>query len=88
MFALCDAFTDCLDNLFELLEGANNPALDQFQFWLYCKVEFCHEFLVWNNVLKCCGRILMLPGQVKLPSDWGEEGNEMIGKFYTSLEHS
>lgn len=87
MLALCDAFADCLDNLFELFQGAENPTLDQFQFWLYCKIEFCHEFLVWGHVLECRGRIRMLPGQFKFPSDWGEESDEMIGKSYAGIEH-
>lgn len=87
MLALCDALADSLNNLFELFQGANDPALNQLQFWLYRKVEFCHEFLVWDHVLKYSGRIRVLPGQVKFPGDWGEEGNEIIGKSDTCIEH-
>ena len=88
MLALCDAFADCLDNLFELFQGADDPALNQFQFRLYREIELCHKFLVWGHALEGRRRIRVLPGQVKFPSDWGEEGDEVIGKSYTGIEHS
>jgi hypothetical protein len=87
VLTLADTFADSLDNLLELFQGADDPALDQLQFWLHRKVELGHEFLVWGHVLECRGGIWMPPDQVEFASEWGEEGIEVVGKSHTSIEH-